>query len=284
METRLETVIGPDRPNSKDIAQLFDELAEGYDHAALRFFPFAADRLATRLAPRPDEKILDVATGTGAVAVALAQRLAGGGRVIAVDISERMLDCAYANLRRMALPNVDLHPMDASALEFRDQYFDALSCSFGLFFLPDMSAALWEWRRVLRPGGRMLMTSFASEAFMPLLTLFCADICRHGGPELEPGDMVWQTLAEPERIQSLLQRTGYQEVVIETEQLGYHLQSPRDWWDIVWNSAMRRYLKVFDAKALQAFREAHLAAVAAMFENGPVWLDIPVLFAAARTP
>lgn len=267
----------------QDIAELFDALADGYDRAALRFFPFTADRLAQRLAPRPGEKVLDVATGTGAVAVAVAQRLRDG-RVMAIDLSERMLDRAYANVRRMALHNVDLHPMDAAALEFRDGYFDALTCSFGLFFLPDMQAALQEWRRVLRPGGRMLLTGFAAGTFQPLAELFCERLAACGGPELTPADFGWQRLADAETVRQLLTGAGFEAIESSTEQLGYHLQSPQEWWEVIWNTGFRGCLAGLDDAALEAFRQQHLEQVGALFRDGVLWLDVPVIFTSARVP
>ena len=272
----------PSPPPADQVARLFDQLADGYDRAALRFFPFAADRLAERLAPRPGEKILDVATGTGAVAVALAQRLAGSGRVMAVDIAERMLDRAYANVRRMALHNVDLHPMDAAALEFRSGYFDAVACSFGLFFMQDMADALREWRRVLRPGGRIALTGFGPSAFQPLVDVYCRDLHECGGPALRAADLPWQRLATAESFSALLHESGFEAVECSTAQLGYHLQNALEWWDVVWNSGFRGPLTSLDEARLELFRERHLAEVASLFTNAALWLDVPVLFVSAR--
>lgn len=266
-----------------EIAALFDLLADGYDRAALRFFPFTADRVAQRLAPGRGDKVLDVATGTGAVAVAVAQRLQGG-RVMAIDVSERMLDRAYANVRRMALHNVDLHPMDAVALEFRDGYFDALTCSFGLFFLADMPAALHEWRRVLRPGGRIILTAFAADAFQPFAAMFCERLAACGGPSLTPQDFSWQRLAGPGTLDGLLEAAGFEAVDSSTEQLGYRLQSAEEWWEILWNSGFRAYLAGLDAEALDRFRQLHLQQVDARFRDGVCWLDVPVIFTTAQVP
>ena len=268
-------------PDPDQIARLFDLLADGYDRAALRFFPFTADRVAQRLAPRPGEKILDVATGTGAVAVALGQRLGGSGRVMAVDISERMLDRAYANVRRMALHNIDLHPMDAAALEFRSGYFDAVTCSFGLFFLQDMVEALREWRRVLKPGGRLLLTSFGERAFQPLAEWFCEALQDSGGPAIVPADFPWQRLASADICTRLLAEAGFENVECLSDQIGYHLQQPQEWWDIVWNSGFRGYLAGLDAAALERFQQLHLERVGAGFSEGTLWLDVPVLFVSA---
>jgi ubiquinone/menaquinone biosynthesis C-methylase UbiE len=266
-----------------EMAGLFDTLAEGYDRAALRFFPFTADRIAQRLSPRPGEKILDVATGTGAVAVAVAQRLPGG-RVMAIDLSERMLDRAYANVRRMALHNVDLHPMDAAALEFRNGYFDALTCSFGMSFLPDIPTALREWRRVLRAGGRMLLTDFAKDVFAPLAAMFSECLVACGGSAPASRDFGWQRLVDVQTLEGLLADAGFEAVESTTEQLGYHLQSVEDWWEIVWNTGFRAYLAGLDAAALDAFRRQHLEQVGALFRDGVLWLNVPVVFTGARVP
>jgi ubiquinone/menaquinone biosynthesis C-methylase UbiE len=63
----------------QSVTNIFDTVAPGYDSEALRFFPFCADQIANELNPKPGQKILDVATGTGAVAVALAQAVRPGG-------------------------------------------------------------------------------------------------------------------------------------------------------------------------------------------------------------
>ena len=96
--------------HKKDVQQIFDTLAPVYDSPATRFFPFTADRLVSYVKPRPGTRVLDVATGTGAVAIPFAQAVRpGGGRVTAVDLSSGMLDRAEDNIRKMALDNVDLH-------------------------------------------------------------------------------------------------------------------------------------------------------------------------------
>lgn len=116
------------------IKQTFNLVASGYDTPAMRYFPFAADRLAALLKPNRGSRVLDVATGTGMAAIALAQMIAPQGRVQGIDISDKMLDKAQVNIDKAGLSNIDLHAMDAERLDFRSNYFDAASCAFGLFF------------------------------------------------------------------------------------------------------------------------------------------------------
>ena len=115
---------------------VFNRVARGYDDPALRFFPFGADRLIVRLDPDREAKILDVATGTGAVALAAAQAVGAEGRVMAIDLAEGMLDRLQEKIVKFGIRNIDRHVMDAATLEFRRDYFDFVVCSFGIFFCP----------------------------------------------------------------------------------------------------------------------------------------------------
>lgn len=78
----------------RQITAGFNDVAKTYNHSVLRFFPFCADRIVSILKPNSSYKILDVATGTGVVAMACAQAVQGGGRVIGIDLSEGMLEQA----------------------------------------------------------------------------------------------------------------------------------------------------------------------------------------------
>ncbi len=270
-----------------NITSLFDELAAGYDSPALRFFPFCADRLVSYVQPAPGQKVLDVATGTGAVAVAMAQAVGSEGRVHAIDLSEGMMARAEANVGKMALGNVDFHVMDAERLDFKKEYFHAVVCSFGLFFLPDMEAALRDWVRVTRPGGRVLFTSFGEQAFQPLMTRFADQVVEFGGrlPSAEHGmRFATERVKSPAHCVTLLQDAGLESVVVDTLQLGYHLASADDWWEVVWNSGFRALLNSIPAERREAFRAAHLQAVTELATDQGVWLDVEVRVAMGCKP
>ena len=104
-----------DQDKQNSIA-VFNLVASHYDNPSMRFFPFCADRLISHLRLAPDAKVLDVATGTGVVAMAAAQALGPQGRVQAIDLAEDMLNKAMANFQRAGLSNIDFHVMDAESL------------------------------------------------------------------------------------------------------------------------------------------------------------------------
>jgi demethylmenaquinone methyltransferase / 2-methoxy-6-polyprenyl-1,4-benzoquinol methylase len=138
---------------------LFAPLAETYDRYA-RLLSFGQDPrwrsfLVSRIAARPDESVLDVACGTGAVALELRRRL--GCRVVGVDQSEEMLAVA----RRRVSDEVELIQARAEALPFEDGGFDGLTFTYLLRYVDDPAATMRELARVVRPGGVVAMLEFS---------------------------------------------------------------------------------------------------------------------------
>lgn len=279
MSTMSDTI------NSEDIkariTSIFDLVAEGYDNPSQRYFPFCADYMMNLALPQPDEHVLDIATGTGMAAIAAAQAITPGGRVQAIDLSENMLAKAQHNVSKHALDNVDFHHMDAEQLEFRSDYFDLLSCAFGLFFLPNPGMALRNWLRVLKPGGRIIFTSFSRRTFQPMSGWFREAIEGCGHPFPEPA---WLRLAEPGLCQDMVEQAGYTNAKVTTKQMGYHLSNEQDWWEILWNSGFRGLLNILSAQELADLRLRHLEQVAGLKTDDGIWLDVEVHYTQAEKP
>ncbi|WDG19736.1 class I SAM-dependent methyltransferase [Microbacterium sp. Clip185] len=139
---------------------MFDEVAAGYDRTNT-VLSLGNDRLwrvaATRaIAPRAGQRILDLAAGTGASAVALAR---SGADVVAADFSPGMI--AEGVKRHGHIMNLTFQEADATALPFEDASFDTVTISFGLRNVNDPHAALAEMRRVTKPGGRLVVCEFS---------------------------------------------------------------------------------------------------------------------------
>ncbi|VAW96791.1 hypothetical protein MNBD_GAMMA20-1280 [hydrothermal vent metagenome] len=266
------------------VISVFDEVASGYDNPALRFFPFSAERALGHLNPKPGSKILDAATGTGALAMALAQAVGPQGRVIGIDLSTAMLERATHNAAKMALNNIDLLEMDAEAPDFRSNYFDAVTCGFGLFFLPDMLAALKQWRRITRPGGTVLFTSFTAEAFAPLAEHFFTTLESFGLDFSGDQQLASQRLVEADSCRGLMEEAGFEAIEQYTDQLGYPLHSPNDWWEVVWNSGLRGIVQRLPAGQQEEFQRAHLAQLDSLQTEKGLWMGVEVRITLGRVP
>lgn len=267
------------------VISVFNLVAAGYDDPALRFFPFCADRLVGRINPAPGSKLLDVATGTGVVALAAAQAVGQQGRVMAIDLAESMLDRLQEKVAKFGVWNIDLQVMDASSLDFRRDYFDYVVCSFGIFLLPDMAAGIREWVRVLKPGGRVLFTAFGKRAFQPMMERLLTRLEHHGFMSAdEKAAMASIRLAEPERCRELLFQAGLKEIEVTTEQVGYHLKDELQWWDVLWNSGMRGRLENIPPAERGDFMTQHLTEVQPLMTEKGLWLDVETHFAAGTKP
>jgi len=262
------------------VSENFNIVAPGYDNPAQRYFPMSADRMAEYLKPKPGNRVLDIATGTGMVASAMAQAILPDGRVQGIDLSSAMLDKAYENFTRLGLTNIDLHEMDAEKLDFKSNYFDCASCGFGIFFLPDMHASLKEWLRVLKPNGRLMFTTFAESAFGELIAIFVKQL---SGFEVNV-DINAERLTKLETCESYLQQAGYTDIQIHSEQLGYHLAGENDWWEIVMNSGLRGFVNQLNAMQFAQFRAKHLEAIAKLKIDKGIWLDVNVIFSTGKKP
>jgi demethylmenaquinone methyltransferase/2-methoxy-6-polyprenyl-1,4-benzoquinol methylase len=129
------------------------------------------DRFVARVKPRPGERILDMAGGTGDVAFRMARR---GAQVIVSDINADMLDVGRERARARELTGLDWKVENAEKLSFADGIFDAYTIVFGIRNVTDIPAALREAHRVLKRGGRFYCMEFSSSDWPGFSNLYDA--------------------------------------------------------------------------------------------------------------
>jgi demethylmenaquinone methyltransferase / 2-methoxy-6-polyprenyl-1,4-benzoquinol methylase len=131
-------------------------------------------RAADLAALSPGGRALDVATGTGDLALELASRVGAGGEVVGVDFAERMLELARGKAGDRALggAGVRFETGNALALEYPDGAFDAATVGFGARNFSDLDRGLSEMARVVRPGGRVVVLEITTPRRPPLSTFF----------------------------------------------------------------------------------------------------------------
>lgn len=255
------------------IKETFDAASAGYDSNALRFFVHAAEHLAKRMALTGNEHILDVACGTGTVSLACAAGLPGG-QVTGVDLSEGMLEKARAKAAAQKLGNVSFQCSDMESMEFGGAMFDGACCGFGVFFLPDMEAAIRGIARHVRPGGAIGISSFTGAVMEPLSSAFIDRIQQYG---VEVPPLSWKRLDEAEKHRVLYAAAGIDQVATQSVQVGYDLTGFDEWWDILWNSGFRGMLNQLSASELAQFKQDHREELACQATDGRLWLDVEVL-------
>jgi demethylmenaquinone methyltransferase / 2-methoxy-6-polyprenyl-1,4-benzoquinol methylase len=149
---------------SEQVREMFSSIAPRYDVTNV-VLSFGVDRHWRRVAVResgaqPGARVLDCATGTGDLALALRRAVEPGGSVVGTDFCAPMLTPAREKARRAGLDDVHFEVADALALPYPDGTFDIASIAFGIRNVDDPVKCLEEMARVVRPGGRVVVLEF----------------------------------------------------------------------------------------------------------------------------
>lgn len=174
-----KTVVTPynaEESKKAQVERMFDKIAPRYDFLnrvlSLGIDVWWRKRALRYLKGRPAAELLDVATGTADVAI-MAARMLGSERIVGVDIANQMLELGREKIRQAGLDAViRLETGDSEALHFSDASFDAVTVAFGVRNFENLEKGLSEMRRVLRPGGRLVILEFSRPRLFPIKQLY----------------------------------------------------------------------------------------------------------------
>ncbi|PPD42687.1 MAG: ubiquinone biosynthesis protein UbiE [Methylobacter sp.] len=242
---------------NKKTAHAYNTAADLFDHPANTFWCRFGNKTIERLGLREGDRILDVCSGTGASALPAARKVGSDGRVVAVDLAEKLLAKAAEKAKADGLENLEFRVDDMLALGYPDGYFNAVVCVFGIFFVPDMAAAVKELWRQIRPGGRLAITTWGPDLFEPANTLLWQAI-RNERPELYKDFNPWDRISTPEGLLEMLAEAGLTEVHIFAEDATHTLFGPEDWWTLAMGSGYRGTLDQLNGAQLQKVKQANL--------------------------
>lgn len=225
--------------SKESIISTFDRSATTYDRTGPRYFSHFGRRLVELAGLMPGEKVLDVATGRGAVLIPAAQQVGPNGWVTGIDLSAAMVREAMSDLRSIGLTNVDIRQMDAEALEFPEASFDWVLSGFSLWFFPQPGRALSEFLRVLRPGGRFGITTWDSSSQFP--RGFLQLIRQHMRSQQDQGaaPQRFDTSAE---LVSALQGAGFSEIDVRVDEADLVYENEEVLWSTLGAAGLRRYI------------------------------------------
>ncbi len=223
-------------PTPEQIRAAWDRVAPRFDeHVTPRSTAFG-EEILDRLGLTAGARFVDVACGSGALAIPAARR---GAQVVATDISPVMIERLRTRASAQGLTNVDARVMDGYDLDLGDDTFDLAASQHGVSLFADMDRGLRELVRVTRPGGRVLIVAFGAPHKAEFLTFFVgalrAAVPGFTGLPTDPPPLPFQ-VADPEVLRRKLTGAGLNQVRVEQTLWDLPIRSASHLWDVVTSS------------------------------------------------
>jgi len=219
-------------------AASYNAAADHFDDEPLRFWGLIGKRTITNLKLPAGAKVLDVGCGTGASALPAARAVGKKGFVVGVDLAARLLDRARTKALAAGFDNVEFRLADMTALNYPDGSFDAVVSVFSIFFVPEMEGLVRELWRMVRPGGKLAVTTWGPRIFEPAYSRWLVAVGRKR-PDLVTAFNPWDRITDVASVRKLLREGGVKDAEVIAGELFQPLRSPDDWWTIALGSGLR---------------------------------------------
>jgi ubiquinone/menaquinone biosynthesis C-methylase UbiE len=238
-----------------------------------------ADDLVRRADLRPGERVLDVACGTGVVARLAAEKVGDAGAVAGLDVNPGML--AVARSTTPSDLHIEWHEASAESIPLPDDSFDAVMCQMGLQFIPDKQAALREMRRVLTPGGRLVLNvpGPTPQEFGVLRD----SLERHVSAEAAGFvDLVF-SLYDTDEIEQLISSVDFRDVSLQSDMTSLPLPAPGEFlWQYVSSTPLAGVMERVDDQARASLDHDVVTSWHDLKNDGSFTLDVKVTTATAH--
>ena len=219
-------------------------------------------RMIDAVAPTPGDEVLELACGAGGLGLAIADRVAPGGRVILSDVAPEMVDIAAARVAGRdtgeASVRINAQVIDLERIDLRDAAFDIVVCREGLMFAVEPVQAAREIARVLRPGGRVAVAVWGPRDRNPWLAVLADAVQEHtGSPVPPPGIPGPFSLAADDALANTLASGGFEQIRVEEVDVPTHDASFEEYWSLRTDLAgpLKRLLAGLPSHDLAAIRQ-----------------------------
>jgi ubiquinone/menaquinone biosynthesis C-methylase UbiE len=256
----------------------YDAAADSFDAPPLAFWSRIGARTVERLDLKSGETVLDIGCGNGASAIPAAEAVGPSGRVVGVDLSARLLEQGCAKAKAAGLGNVEFREADMTALGYSDGEFDAVISVFSIFFVPDMEGLVTELWRMVRPGGRLAVTTWGPDIFEPAYSHWLETLKRER-PDLHSAFNPWDRITDTGAVRQLFLDGGAAEPDVIAEESAQPLRGAEDWWTIALGSGLRWSIDAMDAATRDRVKTDNLEWIA---NNGVADLATNAIYAVAR--
>lgn len=197
-----------------DTPENWDSASQGYSEKIAPFLMESfADEFIELLEVDRTTEALEVASGSGALTLSFAKKVKS---LLATDFSPQMIEIVKGKLRNTGMENVSCKIMDGMALELEDNSVDRAACSFGLMLFPDRNRGFSELARVLKPGGRAMVSAWAGPDKFEALGIFLSAI-NQAFPDMPKPDAPPPvfSLANPEKFHIEMEAAGFKDVEVK---------------------------------------------------------------------
>ena len=206
-----------------DLLDRWERAAPGWGRLAPRIRAFgmpASTWMIEHAGLQPGQRVLELAAGPGETGLLAAELVRPGGMLISSDASESMIELARARARELGIENVEFKRLELEWIDLPTASVDVVMCRWAVMLIVDPEAALREARRVLVPGGRIVLAVWDQPALNPWATLTDRAMVDLGyATRHDPNAPGMFALAAPGRLHELLEAAGFVEVVVESLEL-----------------------------------------------------------------
>ncbi|MFW9829692.1 MAG: class I SAM-dependent methyltransferase [Candidatus Thorarchaeota archaeon] len=269
----------------KQIAGIFNRAAPTYDQVGFRFFQYFGEQLVDLIDIPKKGNVLDVASGRGAILFPAQKKVGSQGSVIGIDLSEDMVRLTTQEINKRGFLNIKMTQMDAEKLKFPDSMFDVVFCGLSIFFFPQYQKAINESYRVLKPNGKIGVSTFCKSTYDS--TIWIYDLIRKYLPVNMEKEKQEEEIEEPgfetvEGMHRILSKAGYKDIYNKINERKFVCKTAEEFWEGLWSTARREELERISPENLVKFKEELTSNFhKKRNKNGLDW-NIKVLFTFGR--
>lgn len=213
--------------NMLSSAKLWNAVAGGYAEVTMKIFHGYAEEALKLTGMDKQSQILDVACGPGTLALMAAKQVAG---VKAIDFSDAMVSILEKSIRSEGISNIETRRGDGQALPYKDSIFDAAYSMFGLMFFPDRMKGYSEIYRTLKPGGQVVISSWAPVSQSPAMQILYGAL-KAIDPDMPDPQTDIESLENPDLFKDELNKAGFKDVQIHAVTKEFPVESPFEFWE-----------------------------------------------------
>lgn len=218
-------------------ASAYNSASDHFNDYPLSFWDFHGRKTIEYLSLNKGDIVLDVGCGAGASAIPAAEVVGKDGKVVGIDLAEKLLEYGKKKATKMNLKNIEFRVGDMEKLEdyFPEnnnnskQFFNAVICVFAIFFVNDMESQIRKlWKFVKPKGGKLAITTWGPRFFEPAYSHW-NNILKLERPDLYSAFNPWDRITDVNSVRRFMQNGGAINIDIIEEYMMQPLNIPEDW-------------------------------------------------------